>query len=543
MLYSTGHAPFRALEVEGMRWYVNVKGQSSGPWEDAEVLPRILSGEWSKGCQICAVGSKEWLEIASHPPFAAALREVAPPSIPTPRSVSAQTLPPRQTRSGMSPGFKLALWVIALIIFAPALRLIGALMGLALLAATELARRKNRASFVSWVLKRAPSQGQSFASFALGSVVLMLGMFTFGGDAIREKNAERAEQARQETLKREAAESSAKRAALVAELPAKTAAWRAKLLEVSQAADAPAFSLDAGRALKSVDAEVSASAALLGTSAPGEVGEVRAQIRATREKYEARAQFENSVQSVDKRVALAKEQAAAQQWLSADSSYEEALLLLDTINNAPESTRRFLPSDLNPTSKRKEVEALRARIASQVSKERREQEHQARMKRLEGITASLDSNSRKSYELAHSKLTEEIRACGRCQDAAKLAKAASSVNDELGRWPIEMSSVQELQNRYADMRGHRARIRGALSVSTYYNCDFKGQSRWRSLQLSDTLFGGMHVYCSRGDQGCESIFESLAAGGLKTGTAVVEYPEYNEVCEEDQAYLVGWTAN
>lgn len=526
-----------------MRWYVNVKGQSSGPWEDSEVVPRILSGEWSSACQICAVGSKEWLDIASHPPFGSALREVAPPSVPVPRSVPAQTLPPRHKRSGLPPGAKLALWILALFLFVPAMRLVGAFAALALLAITEFARRKKRASFVSWVLKKPPSQGQSVASFALGGALFLLGMSAFVSGIMKEQHAERAEQARQEKVEKDAAEAARKRSVLLSELASKTGVWRAKLLEVAQASEAQVFASGSAQTLKSVDAEVSAAAAMLGNAAPDEMQEVRAQIDATREKFQARAQFEENVRNVEQQLARAKEQVTAQQWLVADAAYQAALSLVDVIDEAPESVRRFMPAGLSPTSKRKEIEALRSRIAPQVAKERREKEHRERMARLETITASLDTSNRKSYEQAQARLSDEIRACGRCQAASTLAKAATQIKSELQKWPIEMSSVQELQNRYADMRGRRARIRGALSVSTYYNCDFKGQSRWRSLQLSDTLFGGMHVYCSRGDQGCESIFESLAAGGLKTGTAIVEYPSYNDICEEDQAYLVGWTAN
>jgi hypothetical protein len=51
------------------------------------------------------------------------------------------------------------------------------------------------------------------------------------------------------------------------------------------------------------------------------------------------------------------------------------------------------------------------------------------------------------------------------------------------------------------------------------------------------------VYCSRGDTGCESIFQRLASGGSEKGTEIVKYPRWNDVCEADQAFLNGWSGN
>jgi hypothetical protein len=44
----------------------------------------------------------------------------------------------------------------------------------------------------------------------------------------------------------------------------------------------------------------------------------------------------------------------------------------------------------------------------------------------------------------------------------------------------------------------------------------------------------------RGDSGCEAIFNSLASGSASKGTAIIQYPSWNGVCEADQATLVGW---
>jgi hypothetical protein len=62
------------------------------------------------------------------------------------------------------------------------------------------------------------------------------------------------------------------------------------------------------------------------------------------------------------------------------------------------------------------------------------------------------------------------------------------------------------------------------------------------MQLSEGAFGNeIYVYCTRGDSGCESIFNSLASGASSKGTATIQYPSWNDVCEADQATLQGWS--
>jgi hypothetical protein len=162
--------------------------------------------------------------------------------------------------------------------------------------------------------------------------------------------------------------------------------------------------------------------------------------------------------------------------------------------------------------------------------------------RIASIKSSLDPNDRASYMKAKAALADEAKACGGCRAQGNIATAMGDVDSTLKDWPIDIATVQELKNRYADLKGRRVRIKGALTASTYYNCAYASQGEYRSLEFSDGLFGSQfHVYCSRGDTGCESIFQRLAGGGSEKGTAIVKYPTWNDVCEADQAFLTGWS--
>lgn len=76
-----------------MDWYVNMSGQTAGPYDDAAVINLIRSGQLVRG-NVCPVGSQQWVDLASHPPFADALRSAAPPPPPpSPQSAVVATAP------------------------------------------------------------------------------------------------------------------------------------------------------------------------------------------------------------------------------------------------------------------------------------------------------------------------------------------------------------------------------------------------------------------------------------------------------------------
>lgn len=526
-----------------MRWYVDVQGQPSGPWSEAEVVERIKRGEFTRACHICPVGAKEWTSISTQQVFDAAMHEVAPPPLLN-RAVSAgQSLPSRAKAQGISPGARLVIWLLALILVVPALKVLGAVISLAMMGFAELARRRNGRSFVSWVLKREPSRGQSIASLALGTVLFLCASTNFFVGVLETRQKEQEEQARREQVERDLADKALRRSALLVEMPSRILAWQTRLDELADGAEATRVGSGHTDGLAQLEQELSATIALLGAETPEEMKQIATRFKSVKEKYAARARLEQAIENIEQKVAKGREEAASQNWMNSDALYESALTSLDEISQSPESLRRFLPPNFSESGKRREIEGLRAKIATPVARERRKKDHAERLARIKTLDASLDSNNRQSYENVASALAGEISKCGRCEDAGMLKKKLASVKAELEQWPIEISSIQELQNRYADLRGSRARVKGMLSVSTYYNCKFDSQSAWRSLQLSDTLFGGLHVYCRRGDEGCESLFQPLAGGGYKRGTAIVEYPSWNQVCEEGQAYLVGWSSD
>lgn len=61
-----------------MSWYVNANNETRGPTGEETVIRWIREGNLTSG-KVCRVGSDQWIELTGHLPFAAALRDVAPP--------------------------------------------------------------------------------------------------------------------------------------------------------------------------------------------------------------------------------------------------------------------------------------------------------------------------------------------------------------------------------------------------------------------------------------------------------------------------------
>ena len=55
-----------------MRWFLNVNGQNSGPYDDAAVVQMIQAGQLT-AAWICKEGGNDWVALGAHPPFAQAL--------------------------------------------------------------------------------------------------------------------------------------------------------------------------------------------------------------------------------------------------------------------------------------------------------------------------------------------------------------------------------------------------------------------------------------------------------------------------------------
>jgi hypothetical protein len=520
-----------------MAWYINANGKTHGPVDDAQVLAWIRSQQLLHA-SICFVGSQQWVDLASYAPFADALREAAPP--PPPVGVIAQAQPTARsvaTRKLNDPRVKLAVWVLVLVVVSFASAAMGLALSAAMLAHAEFARRRNRPSFVSWVLGRTPSLRQALASLVLGTVMFIGGSGRAIAGWLDYLSMERAARAKE-------ADKAKRQADLLASVPTRVVGWRARLSQVRTAAETTNYFEGGLTTVDGVTADATAVTAQLGSSTPRDVAQILVDASVVRAKYVARSEFAGAVLDFGQQVQSAKDQATAKQWLAADQACATALQDLDTLAKATPSLIQFLPAGFDPAAKQKEVVALRAQFAGPVAVARKQVEHQARLARIATIKSSLDPNDRTSYVSARSALAEEAKACGGCRAQGNIASAMSDVESTLKDWPIDIATVQELKNRYADLKGRRVRLKGALTASTYYNCAYASQGDYRSMEFSGGLFGSQfHVYCSRGDAGCESIFQRLAGGGSENGTAIVKYPTWNDVCEADQAFLTGWSAN
>ena len=113
-----------------MAWYVTSGGDVGGPFDDDSVVEAIKKG-LRPTARICEVGSEDWRDLASHAPFAEALRNVAPPP-PPPPPLNSQTDRSHQTSEGQeTTAVDLVGWALVLL---PALGgVLGAILGKGLL--------------------------------------------------------------------------------------------------------------------------------------------------------------------------------------------------------------------------------------------------------------------------------------------------------------------------------------------------------------------------------------------------------------------------
>lgn len=131
--------------------------------------------------------------------------------------------------------------------------------------------------------------------------------------------------------------------------------------------------------------------------------------------------------------------------------------------------------------------------------------------------------------------------CSTCGRRPAYREALERLRWRAENYPIQIRDKRTLQLRYADLKGQPVRLRGNVSANTYYNCRFSSQSTWRSMSFTDGLldFQPMHVYCRRGEDYCESLFQSAISGSVSI-EAILVYPRSNSVCEESQAELTGY---
>jgi hypothetical protein len=358
-----------------MAWYVNANGETWGPVDDAQVIAWIQAGRLLAG-NICLVGSQQWVDLATHPAFAAALRQAAPPPPPTSGTAAAWganmqarpqvNVPPIAKPGPMDPRLKLWFWITGFGLFA-LISWGGVLIGLPMIGWAEFARRKKRASFTSWVLGRPPSRGQSLASLAIGVVFLTIGCSRLVAGWVQDLSAAREARALEQAKQLHQAD-------LRSQIPTKVAEWQSKLSQAKTAAEAPTF--DDGRiaTVDRVTADITAFTSDLAPPWPPDLSQLKSQAAAVREECVARLEFEHALVDVRQQIQEAKQQATARQWVAADQAYGAALQDLDSLAKAAPWLTKFLPTGFEIASKQKEVAALRSQIAGPVAAEKQRAE-------------------------------------------------------------------------------------------------------------------------------------------------------------------------
>jgi hypothetical protein len=383
-------------------WYVTVEGQVFGPADDAEVISWIHTRNLSNAT-ICRVGGQSWSHLTSHPPFASALRQAAPPPPPPPGPAAAAFVQARSntkaTKKPTDPKLKLVLWIVGLMIGAVSWPGPGLVVGLGLIGFSEFARRKQRPSFVSWVLKRAPSAVQGIASLTLGCVLALEGGSRLVNDWLTRHSIEQEAEAH-------AADLAKQHTALLAQVPQLVAGWRTKLGPATSASEATAFVDGNMPQVDGVIADAKALASRLGSPIPAELSKLQSDATSVREKYAAREDFEGRLKGIDQNVAAAQNQLKTRQWLAADDDYADALGNIDALGKAPPWLQQLLPQGFDLAAKAKEVTAMRSQIAAPVAAEK------ARVAREQTARAAREEKEETARKAQEAKKAAYAAVCG-----------------------------------------------------------------------------------------------------------------------------------
>lgn len=118
-------------------WYVEVEGNTKGPFPEADVIEAIQKG-LSPKARVSEAGTDAWIDLAAHPEFAAALRQAAPPP-PAPHAAKPAAFP-------LSPG---VIWLLNL----AATPLVGAILYYTWKKDhPRAAQYANKVSWLAWVI-------------------------------------------------------------------------------------------------------------------------------------------------------------------------------------------------------------------------------------------------------------------------------------------------------------------------------------------------------------------------------------------------------
>lgn len=142
---------------------------------------------------------------------------------------------------------------------------------------------------------------------------------------------------------------------------------------------------------------------------------------------------------------------------------------------------------------------------------------------------------------ARTTLFQLSHACPRCSRKAPYRSALRTLDEREREVPVQVSGVQELQFRHADIVGRNVLVPAVIAPTTYYNCKYRSTSTWRGFEMATPGEGyqRMWVYCRRGDELCDTMFAATMTGPQRANY-LVRYPTSNRICEDTQAELVGF---
>lgn len=342
-----------------MRWYVSLRGQSSGPWEEPDVIRMVGQAQID---HVKGEAGGAWLPIPQSP-FAGYAR--APNFAPA----TSRAAPKASSLSGAQ--WLFILGAAGLWIFAAIAGWLAVVVGLGLTAWTIWRYREGKPSLMDIAWNQPRGLVKTGVTVALGLLVSFCGATSVVAQRDVAKKQAALAQASADAL----VEKAAQRKALEGALPQRVSGWRSRL------ADIPPIAIQQGPeaarlAAAAVANEIDTQAKIMGEPTLPLLATVAHEAETIVTFHASWADLLEQSRSAETYVADGKKALQKAQWLAADGAFAGAQSALSKLESASDELKKRLPPNLNVAPRRAEVDRLRVAIASQVQGERKRLERE-----------------------------------------------------------------------------------------------------------------------------------------------------------------------
>jgi hypothetical protein len=358
-----------------MRWYVSLRGQSSGPWEEPDVMRMVGEGQID---HVKGEAGGAWLPIPQSP-FAGYAR--GPNFAPAPGRAPAKAASALSGAQWIFILGSLGLWIFSVLAGWAAV-----LVGIALIAYSVWRYREGKPSLMDIAWNQPRGVLKSAVTVSLGLLVTFCGATS----VVAQRDAAKKRAAVAQASADAQVEKATQRKALENALPQRVSAWRSRLADIPPMANQQGP--EAARlAAATVANEIETQGKILGEPTVPLLATVGREAGAIVTFHATWVDLLEQSRAAETYVADGKKALQKAQWLPADGAFAGAQAALGRLESANDELKKRLPPNVNVAPRRAEVDRLRLTIAPQVKSERKrlDREEAARKAKAEKEAAYL----------------------------------------------------------------------------------------------------------------------------------------------------------